>query len=46
MFSRIKQGVSCLFLKFDKKNLLEIKKILSKDEFNIFNRMRDRKSVV
>ena len=41
MFSRIKQGVSCLFLKFDKKNLVEIKKILSKDEFNIFNRMSD-----
>lgn len=41
MISRLKQAFRCLFLKFDKKNEDEVKKILSKDEFKIFNEMSD-----
>ncbi|MDX8336995.1 phosphohydrolase [Candidatus Cetobacterium colombiensis] len=41
MFSRLKQGYRCLFLKFDKNNENEIKNILSQKEFEIFSEMGD-----
>lgn len=41
MFSRLKQGFRCLFLKFNKNQELEVKRILSLDEFKIFNEMSD-----
>ncbi|MGL5088978.1 MAG: HD domain-containing protein [Cetobacterium sp.] len=41
MFSRLKQGFRCLFLKFNKNQELEVKSILSLDEFKIFNEMND-----
>src|SRR5574344_381043 len=39
MFSRVKQGLMCLFCKFDKKSELAVKEILSDSEFKIFNEM-------
>lgn len=41
MFSRLKQGFNCLFLRYDEQNNEEIKKILSKDEFKVFSEMSD-----
>lgn len=41
MFSRINQGLSCLFLKFHSKNLDEVKKVLTLEEFECFNNMDD-----
>jgi hypothetical protein len=41
MFSRLKQGFRCLFLKFHKNQELEVKSILSLEEFEIFNEMND-----
>ena len=41
MLSRIKQGLTCLFSKYDKKNDEEVKKILTMEEFEIFDKMED-----
>ncbi|MGL5569433.1 MAG: phosphohydrolase [Cetobacterium sp.] len=41
MLSRLKQGYRCLFQKFDKKNEVEIREILTAEEFQIFNVMSD-----
>ena len=39
MFSRLKQGYRYLFGKFDKNNEIEIKNILTFEEFKIFSQM-------
>ncbi|MBC2851299.1 HD domain-containing protein [Cetobacterium sp. 8H] len=41
MISRLKQGLSCIFLNFDIKNEKEIKNVLSSEEFNIFLQMSE-----
>lgn len=41
MISRLKQGLSCIFLTFDKKNEKEIKSVLSFEEFKIFLQMNE-----
>lgn len=41
MIGRIKQGLTCLFSKYDKNLDKEIKKVISESEFIIFNKMDD-----
>nr|WP_307774489.1 HD domain-containing protein [uncultured Cetobacterium sp.] len=41
MISRIKQGLTCLFLRFDIKNEVVAKQLLSKYEFELFKNMSD-----
>ncbi|MGL5278996.1 MAG: HD domain-containing protein [Cetobacterium sp.] len=41
MLSRLKQVYRYIFLKFNKKNEEEVKKILSIEEFEIFTKMRE-----
>ncbi|WP_297598105.1 phosphohydrolase [uncultured Cetobacterium sp.] len=41
MISRLKQGLSCIFLNFDIENEKEIKNVLSYEEFNIFLQMSE-----
>lgn len=39
MFSRLKQFLRYLFVKYDKKNDIKIKKVLNQQEFEIFSQM-------
>jgi len=41
MLSRLKQVYRYIFLKFNKRSEEEVKKVLSKEEFEVFNKMRE-----